>query len=147
MHREWDSEARLALIPLGRLFDAVRIAERLVHSVAGVSDPTAVNAWLGWSFNGRPVIHDPAGRRYYALVPPGTAPDWRAPAAACLGDGTYLGVPRTDLTELDEHASGSYWAVPMTRPGWLCSTSEVLTFVMVAGCLIDEDDSEAGSCP
>ncbi|MBC2908312.1 hypothetical protein H4N64_43910, partial [Streptomyces sp. PSKA01] len=135
VHREWDSETRLALIPLGKLFDAVRISESLVHSVAGVSEPATVADWLGWSFNGGPVIHDPAGRRYYALVPPGTAPDWRAPAAACLGDGTYLGVPRTDLTELEEHASASYWAVPLTRPRWLCRTADVLTFAMVAGCL------------
>ncbi|CCK24743.1 hypothetical protein BN159_0364 [Streptomyces davaonensis JCM 4913] len=139
VYQEWDGECRLALIPLGKLFDAVRIPEHLVHGVAEVSDPSTVSGWLGWIFNGRPVIHDPAGRRYYALVPPGTARLWRAPAAACLGDGTYLGVPRTDVTGLEGHAWGSYWAVPVTRPGWLCRTSDVLTFVMVAGCLTDAD--------
>ncbi len=141
--REWDGGAWLALIPLGKLFDAVRIPESLVHSMAGFTDPATVNAWLGWSFNGGPVIHDPAGRRYYALVPPGTAPHWSASAAAYLGDGTYLGVPRTDLTGLEEDASGSYWAVPITRPGWLCKTADVQTLVTVAGGLTDEDDSEA----
>ncbi|WAZ20141.1 hypothetical protein STRCI_001240 [Streptomyces cinnabarinus] len=145
VHGEWDSDARLALLPLGKLFDAVRIPEHLIHAIAEASSPAIVSNWLGWIFNGRPVIHDPQGRRYYALVPPGTAKDWRAPAASCLGDGTYLGVPRTDLTVLEEAASVSYWAVPLTRPGWLCRTSDVQTFVMAAGCLTDEDDSEAES--
>ncbi|MFE6365813.1 hypothetical protein ACFVP3_38265 [Streptomyces sp. NPDC057806] len=141
----WDTEARLALIPLGKLFDAVRIAESLVHGVAETTDPATVNSWLGWRFNGRPVIHDPAGRRYYALVPPGTACGWRARAAACLGEGTYLGVPRTDLTDLEEHASGSYWVVPLARPGRLCTTADVLTFVTAAGSLAREDACEAES--
>ncbi|MCL7425398.1 hypothetical protein [Streptomyces sp. YS415] len=145
MRREWDSDTRLALIPLGKLFDAVRISESLVHSAAEVSEPSTVNVWLGWRFNGRPVIHDPAGRRYYALVPPGSAHGWGAPAAPCLGDGTYLGVPRVDLAEVEEHAEGSYWAVPVTRPGWLCKTADVLTFAMVAGGLSRKDDSEAKS--
>ncbi|MFE6332026.1 hypothetical protein ACFVOK_02230 [Streptomyces sp. NPDC057798] len=145
VRREWDSDARLALIPLGKLFDAVRISESLVHSAAEVSDPSTVNAWLGRRFNGRPVIHDAAGRRYYTLVPPGAARGWGAPAAACLGDGTYLGVPRADLKKVEEHAKGSYWAVPITRPGWLCKMADVLTFVMVAGGLSRKDDSEAKS--
>ncbi|MEV0170403.1 hypothetical protein AB0I00_04650 [Streptomyces sp. NPDC050803] len=142
VHREWSSAARLALIPLGRLVDAVRLGEVLVHSVAGISDPATVNDWLGWSFNCGPVIHDPAGRRYYALAPPGTAREWQAPAAACLGEGTYLGVPRTDLTELDERTRCSYWAVPVTRRGWLCRASDVLTLVM-AGHDPAEDEARS----
>lgn len=144
-HAQWDSDTQIALLPLGRLFDAVRLPEDLVHRVAGLSDPVTVNAWLGWSLNSGPVIHDPGGRRYYALVPPGTAPHWRAPAAACLGTNTYLGVPRPDLTRCEEHGARSYWAVPLTRPGRLCRTSDVLTFAMVAGCLTDEEDDEAQS--
>jgi hypothetical protein len=140
---EWDSETRLALIPLGRRFDAVRLSEGLVHSVAGISEPATVNGWLGWTFNGGPVIHDPGGRRYYALVPPGTAEEWRAPAAQCLGEGTYLGVPRLDLTGLDQRTLCSYWAVPVTRPGKLCQVSDVLTLAMVDGCLTDDDGETA----
>ncbi|MFI9769581.1 hypothetical protein ACIHJG_22320 [Streptomyces sp. NPDC052415] len=144
VHRERDSDARLTLIPLGKLFDAVRISESLVHSAAEASDPSTVNAWLGSSFNSRPVIHDPAGRRYYALVPPGTARGWAAPTAACLGDGTYLGVPRADLT-VEAHTWRSDWAAPITRPGRLCKPADVLTFVVVAGGLTRDDDSEAES--
>ncbi|MGV9455395.1 hypothetical protein ACWDRW_29870, partial [Streptomyces sp. NPDC003635] len=71
VHGEWGGTAGLALIPLGRRFDAVRLSEDLVRGVAGISDPPTVNDWLGWTFNSRPVIHDPSGSRYYALVPPG----------------------------------------------------------------------------
>ncbi|WP_328871240.1 hypothetical protein OHT76_14565 [Streptomyces sp. NBC_00287] len=139
VHQEWSSTAGLALIPLGRLFDAVRLSEHLVRSVAGVSGPATVNDWLGRSLNSGPVIHDPSGHRYYALVPSGTAPDWRVPAAACLGEGTYLGVPRTDLTEWEEHAWCSYWAVPLTRPGRLCRTTDVLALVMAGHDPADDD--------
>lgn len=139
---EWRNQG-VALIPLGRLFDAVRIPESLVHSVAGVRDASTVNSWLGWSLNGGPVIHDPAGRRYYALVPPGTAQEWRPAAAQCLSEGTYLGVPHPDLTELDQGTLYSYWAVPVTRPGKLCQVSDVLTVAMVGGVLADEDDGAA----
>ncbi|WP_328871524.1 hypothetical protein OHT76_16150 [Streptomyces sp. NBC_00287] len=141
--QEWDNETRLALIPLGRLLDAVRLSEALIHSVAGVSDPSTVNGWLGWSFNRGPVIHDPERHRYYALVPPGTAQDWRAPAAACLGEGTYLGVPRTDLTELDERTRCSYWAVPMTRPGRLCKANDVLALVMAGHDPADDGEGQS----
>lgn len=142
--REWSSPARLALIPLGRLFDAVRIPAPVAHDAFASHDLTVVGRRMARHLRG-PVIHDPAGRRYYALVPPGTADAWRAPAAACLGEGTYLGVPRADLTELNPGTLCSYWAVPMTRPGKLCQAPDVLTLVMVGGVLVDADDGEATS--
>ncbi|MFE6337275.1 hypothetical protein ACFVOK_29285 [Streptomyces sp. NPDC057798] len=141
---EWRDQG-LALLPLGTLFSAVRLPGPLVRALAASVDPEDIDAFLGEALKGGPVIHGPEGRRYYALVPPGTTLDWRAPAAACLGDGTYLGVPRTDLTELEAHASGSYWAVPFTRPGWLCKTADVLALVTVAGGLAREDGSEEKS--
>ncbi|WP_328876376.1 hypothetical protein OHT76_43605 [Streptomyces sp. NBC_00287] len=144
VHREWSSAARLALIPLGRLFEAVRIAAAGAHHVFASHDPSVVSRRLARHLQGGPVVHDPEGGRYYALVPPGTAANWRAPAAQCLGEGTYLGVPRPDLTELDEGTLASYWAVPMIGPGKLCDPTDVLALVMVGGCLAD-DDNEAAS--
>ncbi|MFE6362994.1 hypothetical protein ACFVP3_23720 [Streptomyces sp. NPDC057806] len=143
MHREWDSEARLALIPLGRLFDAVRIPEAVAHHAFTTHDQAVVARQLARYMHGGPVIHDPAGRRYYALVPPGTADEWRAPAAACLGEGTYLGVPRPDLTELGQGTLCSYWAVPVNLPGKLCRVSGVLTVAMAGAVAADEDDEAA----
>ncbi|WP_328876261.1 hypothetical protein OHT76_42795 [Streptomyces sp. NBC_00287] len=142
-HREWSSAARLALIPLGRLFDAVRIPAAVAHHAFASHDVSVVARRLARHMQGGPVIHDPDGRRYYALVPPGTAKEWRAPAAQCLGEGTYLGVPRPDLTELDQGTLFSYWAVPVSRPGKLCQVSDVLTVAMVGGVLADEDGEEA----
>ncbi|MER7401045.1 hypothetical protein ABT373_00850 [Streptomyces sp. NPDC000070] len=96
---------------------------------------------LARCLGGGPVIHDPGFRRYYALVPPGTARTWCEPEAACLGEGTYLGVPRGDRTEFDEQTRASYWAVPMVRPGWLCAVADVRALVWAGGCPGDEDES------
>jgi hypothetical protein len=87
-----------------------------------------------------PVIHDPGFRRYYVLVPPGTAETWGTTVAECLGEGTYLGVPRVDRTELDEHTQASYWVLPVTRPGHLCKPADVLALAMAGGCVTDADE-------
>ncbi len=139
----WDGEARLALIPLGRLFDAVRISVAVAHHAFASNDVPVVARRLARHVRDGPVIHDPAGSRYYALVPPGTAPHWRAPAAQCLGEGTYLGVPRPDLTEPDQGTLCSYWTVPVPRPGKLCQVPDVLTLAMAGGALADQDEGEA----
>ncbi|MBD0837152.1 hypothetical protein [Streptomyces sp. TRM68416] len=142
VRREWDGEDLLALIPLGRHFDVVCLHEHLVHHVAGTSDRDAVNSWLGSTLSCGPVIHDPKRRCYYALVPPGTAKGWRGPAKAkeYLGEGFYLGVPRVGLTEPGLTVQRSYWAVPVTRPEWLCKTHEVLS--LVEACRYATDDGE-----
>ncbi|MBC2902506.1 hypothetical protein [Streptomyces cupreus] len=139
VRRGWDTTARLALVPLGRLFDAVRVPAAVAHQAFASHDQSVVARRLARHLHGGPVIHDPAGRRYYALVPPGTSQEWRAPAVQCLGEGTYLGVPRPELTELDQGTLCSYWAVPVTRPGKLCQVSDVLTVAMAGGLLADED--------
>ncbi|MFF4061508.1 hypothetical protein ACFYZ8_35175 [Streptomyces sp. NPDC001668] len=127
---EWSSVAKLALIPLGHNFEAIRVPESLVHVAAMSEEPPTVGVQLAQHLRG-PVIHDPGFRRYYALVPVGTATEWTAPDAECLSSGTYLGVPRADHTEMDEHTRASYWSVPMTRPGHLCSAEAVLALVIV----------------
>ncbi|WKX09262.1 hypothetical protein [Streptomyces sp. NL15-2K] len=142
VRNEWISAGKLALIPLGKTFDAVRIPEPVVYSAAQSNEPSTVGPWLARHLHG-PVIHDPGFRRYYALVPPGTAPAWAARSTECLSDGTYLGVPRTDRTELDEHTQASYWSVPMARPGDLCRTADVLELVLLGHVLADDEDDES----
>ncbi|MEU6918405.1 hypothetical protein [Streptomyces olindensis] len=138
---EWGSAARLALIPLGSLFEAVRLPEQIVHCAAGSDESSVLSERLAQHLGGGPVIHAPAFRRYYALVPPGTAQAWLAPVAECLGEGTYLGVPRADRTERDERRQTSYWMVPMVRPGRLCRPGDVLALVMQGDSATDEDES------
>ncbi|CAL9519010.1 hypothetical protein SUDANB2_03800 [Streptomyces sp. enrichment culture] len=137
---EWSGAARLAVIPLGSLFEAVPVAEPVVHRAVVAADPYTVSCRLGRCLGGGPVIHDPGFRRYYALVPPGTARSWSEPAAECLTDGTYLGVPRSDRVEYDGHTRASYWAVRTTRPGRLCSAVDVLALVRAGRCLESEDE-------
>ncbi|MFJ9891708.1 hypothetical protein ACIQPR_00105 [Streptomyces sp. NPDC091280] len=137
---EWDGNAQLALIPLGRGFEAVRIPEDIVHAFVGSDSPATVNARLAEGLNGGPVIRDPGFRRYYALVPPGTAAVWRAPVAECIAAGTYLGVPRTDRVESNGGTSTSYWSVPMSRPNGLRTAAEVLALVRVGHSLVSEDE-------
>ncbi|MFD5741299.1 hypothetical protein ACFXJM_08275 [Streptomyces massasporeus] len=113
MFREWGGVAALALIPLGWRFEAVRISQAVVQRAVGSGTPPVARARLAHRLDGGPVIHDPGFCRYYALVPPGTAKTWCTPVAECLGEGTYLGVPRVDRIGLDAHTRVSYWAVPM----------------------------------
>ncbi|MEV0220325.1 hypothetical protein [Streptomyces sp. NPDC050704] len=138
--REWSSVARLALLPLGKRFDAVRIPEAVVHAVTGSGEAAIVDSRLAACLNGGPVVRDPCCCRYYALVPPGTADKWKSPAADCLGQGTYLGVPRTDHTELDE-TWNSYWSVPMARAGALCRETDVLRLVTAGLCPTGEEST------
>ncbi|MFH9005444.1 hypothetical protein ACH4E5_19715 [Streptomyces afghaniensis] len=137
---EWSGAARLAVILLGKVFEAVRLVEPIVHRAVASAERYTVGDRLARCLGGAPVIHDPGFRRYYALVPLGTARTWCEPVAECLGDGTYLGVPRGDRTEFDEQTRASYWAVPMVRPGRLCAVADVQALV-VAGCCPGEEDA------
>ncbi|MEV0482963.1 hypothetical protein AB0I69_20455 [Streptomyces sp. NPDC050508] len=112
-----------------------------MHDFVGADDPPTVSARLAEHLNDGPVIHAPGFSRYYALVPPGTAEFWRARAAECLAEGTYLGVPRADRVELNGRTRASYWSVPMARPSSLCTAADVLALVMAGDCLAHEDES------
>lgn len=132
--REWQ-EAGIALLPLGTLMSAVRIPERLVAAIAGTDDPSALDALLNKALGG-PVICDPAGHRYYMLVP-GTMPDrwrhlaedWQALGVDCLGRDTYLGVPKVQAREFDPATFASYWSVPMPSAGELCAPLAVARLI------------------
>ncbi|MGY0068664.1 hypothetical protein ACWZEH_18055 [Streptomyces sp. QTS137] len=132
---EWQEQG-IALLPLGTLFSAVRIPGCLVQAVTASADPKEADAFLDDALGGGPVICDPNGPRYYALVPAGVpatwrdaAEDWRAHDVACLGRGTYLGVPRLDVVDVPEHRTVSYWSVPMVSTASLCSPLSVARLI------------------
>jgi hypothetical protein len=139
--REWSSPAKLALIPLGKAFEAVRLPERIVHRAVACADPHGVSDRLARCLGSGPVIHDRGFRRYYALVPPGSAQAWCQPTVECLTEGTHLGVPRVDRTEFDERTHASYWAVRVAGPGHLCTAADVLALAMAGLGPTDEDES------
>ncbi|KPC86242.1 hypothetical protein ADL35_12195 [Streptomyces sp. NRRL WC-3753] len=133
---EWEQHG-LALLPLGTLFSAVRLPERLVLAVTGGLGPSgAVDTVLDEAFEGGPVICDPDGRRYYALVPASVpvtwhqaADEWRTMDVDCLGRDAYLGVPRVDLVRFDRRTRASYWSVPMSSAAMLCAPLAVARFI------------------
>ncbi|GAA0598586.1 hypothetical protein GCM10010394_30180 [Streptomyces crystallinus] len=113
----------IALVPTGKKFDAIRLPAPIVHTAAGSEDPDVVAAFLARTLPGGAVIHDAygVGVWYYALAPPGTHAGWRAPDAECLRPGTWLGVPRPDLTA----RPGPHWALPPLRAGSVCAAGAV----------------------
>ncbi len=121
---EW-AEHGVALLPLGTLFSAVRIPAALVQALAATTELPELDAFLEDALDGGPVICDPSGSRYYALVPasvPRTwraaVDDWRTQDVDALGRGSYLGVPRVDAVE--PRPLGTYWSVPMPSAAVLC---------------------------
>lgn len=135
---EWQ-ELGVTLLPLGVHFAVVRIPGAMVRAAVGSHDRPTVTVTLDECLRG-PVIHDPGFDRYYALVPPSTDQLRIVPGTGYLGDGAYLGVPRTDHTELDQESLASYWAVPITRPHGLCSLSAVCEFALLGHVTADGDD-------
>lgn len=136
---EW-REYRVAMLPLGTLFSAVRIPERVVHAVARTDDRRMVDEFLAAALGDAPVISDPRGRRYYVLVPASMPARWHEAADAwrtafdvdCLGRDAYLGVPKVEATALDPQAWASYWAVPMSSAGMLCEPQDVARLLAAA---------------
>lgn len=139
--RQWHKQG-LTLLRCGTLFAAVRIPARLVHAAARSEDHAAVDAFLADALHGGPVICDPRGRHYYALVPASTATRWRHPLAECLGRDTYLGVPRLDALGLNAQAWASYWSVPMSSAADLCSPEAVSQLVVLGVFRAAEEDPE-----
>lgn len=142
---DWQ-EQEVTLLPLGTLFSAVRIPERLVHALARVHDPRMAAEFLAAALDDGPVISDPRGSRYYALVPASmpttwrkTAAAWRADEVECLGREAYLGVPRVEATALDPQTWASYWAVPMSSAGMLCEPQDVAKLIAAAARKFDTE--------
>lgn len=125
--QEWQDDA-VAMLPLGGLFDAVRMPAVTVHAAAGSDDWAFVARFLAEILDGGPVVHDPFSW-YYALVPPQTTETWRSPFATCIGRGAWLGVPRTSRTTLE--TSAPYWSVPMQGAGDLNSPQGVAELIRI----------------
>lgn len=140
---EWAATG-VALLPLGTLFSAIRLPEHLVYAAADLDERNEVNGFLEEALDGGPVICDPHGRRYYALVPAGVptewrrAADWRALRVECLGHGTYLGVPRLQSVDFDSQRWGSYWAVPMSSASVLCRPLDAARLIAAGKDLMAE---------
>lgn len=132
---EW-TKAGVTLLPLGTLFSAVRLPGRLIVAAAGGMEDDAIGGLLDEALDGGPVICDPHGHRYYALVP-GSMPvrwhvaaeEWRVLNVDCLGRGTYLGVPRLDFVDHNPETFDSYWSVPMHSPASLCEPLHVARLI------------------
>ncbi|MFD5238036.1 hypothetical protein [Streptomyces tendae] len=150
--REWRQHG-IALLPLGTLFSAVRLPQRLVVAVTGGAGPSdEVDAFLDEALGGGPVICDPRGHRYYALVPasmPTTwhqaADDWRVMEVDCLGRDTFLGVPRVDLVTFDQHTFAPYWSVPMPSMATLCAPLAVARLIAAGRYQLEEQGMECES--
>ena len=135
---EW-TDHKVAVLPLGTLFSAVRLPGYFVLAAAALprTSPLAdVDAFLEEVLIGGPVICDPRGHRYYALGP-GTMPErwrdvaegWRGLGVDCLGRGSHLVVPRLDITECDTQACVSYWSVSMSSAAMLCNPLTVARLI------------------
>lgn len=130
----------LAALYLGEVLSAVRLSGRLVVALTGGAIPSAeVDRFLAEALDGGPVICDPKHRRYYALVPasmPRTwrvvAGQWQAKDVEVLGRDSVVGVPRLDITQIEETLR-PYWSVPMTSARALCAPI-VVGRLAASGC-------------
>ncbi|MFD5700632.1 hypothetical protein [Streptomyces lasiicapitis] len=123
-HAEWAFRG-VALLPLGRRFDAIRVPTERVHAAVGSSDPDVVAATLAEWLDG-PVIRDTrhSNGAYYVLVRPGA--QWDG-AEEYLGKDTYLGVPRIgDVTML------AAWVVQPRHPGNVCDVAHLRALLATA---------------
>lgn len=146
--RDWRTSG-MTLLNLGALFSVVRIPLRLALAPISETRPSPrADEFLAQVLEDGPVICDPAGRRYYALVParmPVTwhqaAADWRTEEVDCLGRGVSMGVPRLDRVSLPAGSLDSYWSVPMESAGSLCAPLAVARLIAAGKhALVDEEE-------
>ncbi|MFD9863609.1 hypothetical protein [Streptomyces alboflavus] len=126
VHEEWLRHG-VALLPLGRHFDAIRVPAARIHAALGTDDPATVTADLADRLHG-PVIRDTRSgeRPYYVLVAP--AAEWDGDGAEeRLSAGTYLGVPR-----LGPLSTAAAWAVPPKHAGDLCDPARLRAVLALA---------------
>ncbi|WP_246886489.1 hypothetical protein [Streptomyces sp. GESEQ-4] len=77
---------------------------------------------------GGSIIYDRrvAGGTYYALIQGHAGLVWAYDEiATCLGQGTYLGVPRIDR----QQPPGTYWVIPPRYEGDLCPPRAIISLV------------------
>ncbi len=110
----WDSNPDgYAIMPLGRLFDAVELSTVLAASV------------LGRPGTEGPALRDDLTGLVYVLVPPSTAETWPHNLGLCLGSLRYLRVPAvTRCTQ-----PGLYWVTPPDGSGRLTDPAVLVTAI------------------
>ncbi|WP_299541998.1 hypothetical protein [uncultured Streptomyces sp.] len=96
----WFESAGIVLLPLGTVWSAVRCGEH--DGLAAAATVTG------------PVIHDPAGRAVYFLIPP-TTTTWDVAGSHLLGVACWLTVPAPVTTQ----PPGPYWIQPPDGSGRL----------------------------
>ncbi|MER5889247.1 hypothetical protein ABT160_35935 [Streptomyces sp. NPDC001941] len=108
----WRHGLRPPMIPMGTLFDAIRMPEQLVYAATGhdAAAPYSIATALS-RFGLGPVIRT-YDHWYYALVPPQTAAHWTSPHAVCRSSGAWMPVPAVNRTTPD-HAV--HWTIPPAR--------------------------------
>ncbi|MFI2612036.1 hypothetical protein [Kitasatospora sp. NPDC018619] len=114
-YRWWEHNPDgVAIMPMGRLFDAVEIRPPLSASIrpgAPLVGPTFAYA-----------------QQVYVLVPAGTADVWTSPLARCLGDGHYLSIP--DPSRCDP--VGAYWITAPDGTGAVTDPDMLLGVIVEA---------------
>ncbi len=121
--REW-ADTGVALLPLGRHFEAACLPARLVLAAVGTYDPPEITERLTRFLNGPAFFDDRVmGGTFDILMRTHrTGHVWKyQDLAPRLGVGTYLGVPRMDRTK----PPGTHWVVPPRFPGDLCEPATV----------------------
>jgi hypothetical protein len=131
-------ERGIALVPLGGVFDAVRLPEPVVlAALLTDGDGCAhLDDALEETLRG-PVVHDGHGRNYYAIVPPGVR-EWRhsAHGVECLGSGTHFGVPAVGVRDYDA-THPVHWATLGTSSRY-CDPASVALLVRIASARLAE---------
>jgi hypothetical protein len=126
-YTEWTDQG-VALLPLGRRFNAIRIPGDLLHAATHSSAPERVAQTMRDMLDG-PVIHDhlTTGPTYYALVPYRPRTPWLgANDTPLLGPDTYLGIPALEHTT----PPGTYWVTPPRHRGDLCAHDTVFDLIL-----------------
>ncbi|WP_229909733.1 hypothetical protein [Streptomyces flavofungini] len=121
---EWSNHG-VALLPLGRRFDAIRVPSERVHAAVGSDVPETVAAALAEWLHG-PVIRDlrSGPSPYYVLVAPDSR--WQGDEER-LGTGSHLGVPRPGRVSML-----ACWVVLPPFPGSLCATARLRALLDIA---------------
>ncbi|KUF13380.1 MULTISPECIES: hypothetical protein [Streptomyces] len=128
VHAAW-AERGMALLPLGRRFDAIRVSAERIHAAVNSSEPGTVADFLGGWLAG-PVIRDIRSGLgpYYVLI--ATGAPWNG-AEERLSTNTFLGVPRLGRPV----SMLTRWVVPPSAPGALCDPAHLRALLLTAEAL------------
>lgn len=81
--REWDEVHGVALLPCGRLWDAVTLPYRRMQAIAQDQDGRGL-------FKNAAILADLEVGRCYLFTATGTAATWAVPGTEVLGEGSWL---------------------------------------------------------